>query len=226
MTDRTCYVYELRDRETGMWYVGSRTGAGCHPDDLGESYFTSSAVVSPLFRSSPDRFERRVLFLGTAAEVLAEETRVLMERDARNDPASYNMHNSHGEYNPVKSGRRVAAENRRLGRGLFAQTPEQRRAAGRAGGKKAGPRGGRTQGVLNAKNGVLERARAAIDWGKVSRLVSERLSRLTPEERSRIGKLASAKNWRCAECGMAANAGNIGYHQKASGHRGRIKNDA
>lgn len=224
MSSPVCYVYEITDRQTGMWYVGCRTAKGCHPSDLGGSYFTSSRVVKPLFRADPDRFEKKILVIGPPEYILDLEHKILVQRNARLDPGSYNMFNAAEGFNPVKIGKVVAAENQRLGRAIFAQTLEEKRATGYKGGKVAGPRGGKTQGLKNIDNGVLERARAAINWDSVRSGASARLKAISSEKRSTWAKNAAAKNWRCDECGLAGNAGTIGYHQKASGHRGRIKN--
>ena len=151
----TAYVYELTDKETGKWYIGSRTAIKCHPSDLGIRYFTSSKVVGPVFRSNPDRFEEKILVVSDGDYVVKVEASLLKFRDARNDTMSYNMHNGDGVFNHSKTGKRVAAENQRLGKAIFAQTADQRKAAGIAGGKAGGPKGGKTQGDLNATNGVL-----------------------------------------------------------------------
>lgn len=121
------------------------------------------------------------------------------------------------------SGRLVAAENQRLGKAIFAQTLEERRVAGYNGGKLAGTRGGKTQGDLNATNGVLIKARAAINWDNVARVNGARFAAQTFEERSARAKLTSAKNWKCAECEMKGSAGSIGMHHKGSGHTGKEK---
>lgn len=219
----TSYVYEIADRETGKWYVGSRTAKRCYPEELGVSYFTSSKLVSPLFRENPSRFEKKIIVISDGDYVVKVESSMLKFRDAKNDPQSFNQHNGNGVFNPSKTGKRVAAENQRLGKAIFAQTPEQRKAAGYAGGKLAGPRGGKTQGDLNAKNGVLAKARAAINWENVARVNGARFAAQTFEERSARAKLTSAKNWKCVACSMEGSAGSIGKHQKASGHNGKEK---
>lgn len=123
-----------------------------------------------------------------------------------------------------ESGKRVAEENQRLGRAIFAQTLEERREAGRKGGKIAGPRGGKTQGKKNKTNGVLEKARSCVDREKQKIIISKMLKELPFEERSRRSKISSGKNWICDVCGMKASAGTLGRHQKSSGHKGRTKN--
>lgn len=221
--NETAYVYEVIDKETGKWYVGSRTAKGCTHEDLGVSYFTSSKLVAPLFRENPSRFEKKILVVGDGDYVVKVESTILKFRDAKKDPLSYNQHNGDGVFNPSKTGKTTAAENQRLGKAIFAQTPEQRRAAGYLGGKLAGPKGGKTQGDLNAKNGVLIKARAAINRENLSRINRDRLRARSFEERSAVSKIASAKNWKCAFCDMRGSAGSIGQHQKASGHTGKEK---
>lgn len=219
------YVYEVIDTVTGKWYIGSRTANGCKPEDLGATYFTSSKIVKPLFSSEPERFIKKIIVVSDADYVVKVESSLLKLRDARTDPNSYNQHNGDGQFNPVKTGKRIAAENQRLGKAIFAQTREQRVNAGRNGGKLAGPKGGKTQGDLNRRNGVLEKARASVNWDNVTRACRKTSASRSAEERSKVAKMASAKNWKCAECGLIGNAGTIGIHQKCSKHQGKVKND-
>lgn len=219
------YVYELKDKETGKWYVGARTAKNCKPEDLGISYFTSSRVVSVLFKENPERFSKKILVVGDEEYVIKVESSVLKFRDARNDENSYNMHNSDGIFNPRKTGKIIAERNQKLGKAIFSQTKQQRIEAGRKGGLAAGYKNGKKQGKLNATNGVLIKARDAINRENLAELNGARFKNRTFEERSKLGKLASRKNWVCEVCGMAGNAGTISIHQKKSKHVGRVKNN-
>lgn len=121
--------------------------------------------------------------------------------------------------------RNTAAENQKLGKAIFAQTKEERSEAGKKGGRITGPKGGKTQGGINAKNGNLEKARSFINWDNVSKVQSERFNSFSFEQRSIYSKKAAGKNWKCSVCGMIGNAGTIGCHQIKSKHSGRIKNN-
>jgi len=42
------YVYMIKNKTTGLKYIGVRYARGCHPSDLWHTYFTSSSVVKKL----------------------------------------------------------------------------------------------------------------------------------------------------------------------------------
>ena len=152
-----CYVYEVIDKVTGKWYVGSQSGQYARPENLGTSYFTCSRLVEPLFREQPDRFEKKVLLVGPSDYVIEMEAAILRQRNAKDDPASYNMSNGDEKFNPVKAAQstvtlKVGVHNRTKearvadarkggllggkltrsrGNGIFARSMEQMQAAGR-----------------------------------------------------------------------------------------------
>lgn len=84
------YVYKWTERSTGMWYVGSRTAKGCHPDD---GYICTSKTVKPLIKANPDNWDRDILYVGNDFDALAIESYVLREFKAKDNPTSYNLHN-------------------------------------------------------------------------------------------------------------------------------------
>ncbi len=55
------YVYRLTHKATNMYYVGSRASNLPPEQDLGIRYFTSSAIVKPIYKESPHEFTCKVL---------------------------------------------------------------------------------------------------------------------------------------------------------------------
>ena len=89
-----------------MWYIGSRTATGCHPDD---GYICSSKIVKPMIIENQSEWKRLILRTGSPDSILKLENRFLRYVDAKNDPKSYNKHNGDGIYvsigdnNPMKN---------------------------------------------------------------------------------------------------------------------------
>lgn len=226
------YVYEVIDRVTGKYYVGSRTAKGCYPEELGVSYFTSSKTVSFIFKNDPNRFEKKILVSGDVDYVVKVESDVLKFRDSKNDTNSYNIWNGAGGFNPVKAaevtvklrlGVHARSQEKKIqdakkgglsggkvtkdrGVGIFARTLEEM--------KKAGRHAGKTQSLqTKINNGKKTGA-----WAKLNKIG---FCGMTYEQRKSNGLKASAKRFECLECGMVSTAGGIEIHQRASLHSGR-----
>lgn len=45
------YVYIVKNKTTGLKYLGVRYAKGCHPDDLWKTYFTSSSLIKTLINA-------------------------------------------------------------------------------------------------------------------------------------------------------------------------------
>ena len=91
----TAFVYKWTHVPTGRWYIGSRTKQGCNPDD---GYICSSKTIKPLITENLAEWHREILAIGKPAAMLELETRYLVSLDAKNDPMSYNQHNSDGKF--------------------------------------------------------------------------------------------------------------------------------
>lgn len=91
----TAFVYKWTHVPTGRWYIGSRTKQGCNPDD---GYICSSKTIKPLIAENLAEWHREILAVGEPAAMLELETRYLVSLDAKNDPMSYNQHNSDGKF--------------------------------------------------------------------------------------------------------------------------------
>jgi hypothetical protein len=91
----TAFVYKWTHVPTGRWYIGSRTKQGCNPDD---GYICSSKTIKPLITENLAEWHREILAVGEPAAMLELETRYLVSLDAKNDPMSYNQHNSDGKF--------------------------------------------------------------------------------------------------------------------------------
>lgn len=85
------YVYRWTNISNNRWYIGSRTARFCHPQD---GYICSSKTVKELIRQYPSIWRREILFIGTGKEeVIAKETEILTNLNAKQNPMSYNMNN-------------------------------------------------------------------------------------------------------------------------------------
>jgi hypothetical protein len=89
--ETTAYVYMWKQKSTGMWYIGSRTRKGCHPDD---GYICSSNIVGPKILENMDDWQREILFIGEPRDMYNMETTLLQELNAKHDSMSYNTHNN------------------------------------------------------------------------------------------------------------------------------------
>jgi hypothetical protein len=89
-----------------MWYIGSRTAKGCHPND---GYICSSNTVKPMIKENKSEWLRVILRTGAPKHILKLETRFLCYVNAKNNPMSYNKHNGDGVFvtlgndNPMKN---------------------------------------------------------------------------------------------------------------------------
>ena len=103
----TAFLYRWTHVTTGMWYVGSRTAAGCHPED---GYICSSKQVKPLIIENANEWNREILVIGDSKYILFLENQYLTLLDAKNDLMSYNRHNGDGKF--TTSGTKWTKERR------------------------------------------------------------------------------------------------------------------
>jgi hypothetical protein len=89
------FIYKWTHIPTLKWYIGSRTGKNCHPDD---GYICSSGIVKPLIKESPDEWKREILFTGNPIDIRNLEGEILSLLDAKNDNRSYNQDNGDGNF--------------------------------------------------------------------------------------------------------------------------------
>jgi hypothetical protein len=86
----TAYVYKWVHLPTLMWYVGSRTAQGCHPND---GYICSSQIMPSIIKN-PKEWHREIIDIGSKKDMFDLETEILQTMDAMNDPQSFNGHNN------------------------------------------------------------------------------------------------------------------------------------
>jgi hypothetical protein len=91
------FVYKWTQLSTGMWYIGSRSSKGCHPDD---GYICSSKIVRPLIEANLLDWERTILYIDEPKKIREKESSILQELNAKQDPLSYNRHNNDGNFFP------------------------------------------------------------------------------------------------------------------------------
>jgi hypothetical protein len=92
------YIYKWTHIPTGKWYIGSKTRKGWNPSRH-EEYICSSKEVKPMVLENRNEWEYEILHTGDAKYISQLETEILTKLDAKNDPMSFNQHNSDGLYN-------------------------------------------------------------------------------------------------------------------------------
>lgn len=225
----TPYVYALIDSVTHMWYIGCRMAKGCHPTDLGRSYFTSSRIVRPLFKADPARFVCKILYIGNDAPKKEQEFLVLLGAAANSK--SHNMTNGCGTFDAQKAANltvlmhvgvhsrskeqmtadanKMVAIHKPAGTGIFAPGVSQK---GRDTQKRLG------LAAFNPDN----RRRGGLASGAAAKRNKTGIHAIPKEERSEIGKMVQRRRYKCAECELTGPATSIALHQKSKGHAGRI----
>lgn len=97
--DRKPYCYCITDTLTGRRYYGARYRKGCHPDDLGTIYFSSSRIIFNLIKERGGyksfTFEVRKTF-DTPEACLAWEYKVLCRLGIPKNKAWYNLKSAGG----------------------------------------------------------------------------------------------------------------------------------
>lgn len=221
-----CYVYRLYDTVMGKYYIGSNYNKSCEPKDIGTSYFTSSKIVRPMFRTNPERFIIEILFVGVAEEVLKFETETLKRLDARNDLQSYNCHNNENNLNSKK----VGELTKQLGIGVHGRSAEKiKQDVSKAGrissqirhsvkdsdGKSVFAK------LIGKKSHIIRDER-----GKSVRMVSvgkETMKKLHAQKDEHGKSYLVMVQYECLECGYTHIAMMVGKHQKKTGHVGKKK---
>ena len=89
------YLYRWTQKSTGMWYEGSRTERGCHPED---GYICSSKKVKPMITENLEDWTREILVIGEPSYIRKLEELRLNDLDAKTDPMSYNEDNADGKF--------------------------------------------------------------------------------------------------------------------------------
>ncbi len=95
MRETIPYTYIVRIIPTGQFYYGYRGRKGCHPDELGREYFSSSKLLLEMVsRYGPESFVWQVRrTFAAASEARAWERRFLQKVNARHNPAFLNQSN-------------------------------------------------------------------------------------------------------------------------------------
>ena len=102
----TAYVYKWTHLPSMMWYVGSRTAKGCHPND---GYICTSKYVKPLILESVNEWKREIIACGSIKEMIDLETEILQLTDAKNNSRSFNKHNGDGKFSVA--GKKIGAQS-------------------------------------------------------------------------------------------------------------------
>lgn len=234
------YVYMWTEIATDMWYVGSRTRKGCHPDD---GYICTSKIVKPKIESNPDGWKRKILFIGAPKRALEIESFVLTEMRAKQSEMSYNLHNQDmkwtrtgckdsdevrkkkslarmGEKGPMWGLRGELSPN--WGRKHKPRSPETlaKMSAARKG--KPSPTKGMKMPPMSdehrAKLSAALKGRVSPMKGKKNHAVAKSNKKRTGEKRPYHSEFMTGRTWTCLErtcpyCNKTGNGGNmLRYH--------------
>lgn len=109
--DRIAYVYKWTHLPSFMWYIGSRTAKGCHPND---DYICSSPFVKGLIVSDKHLWVRQIIATGVKEDMKQLEDMILQLVDAAGDTKSFNRSNNDGKRSGCgrKPGHRVSDKAR------------------------------------------------------------------------------------------------------------------
>ena len=113
MNDRTPFTYLIYCKVTDQYYYGSRYGKGCHPEQLWNTYYTSSKIIKQLISEhGVDNFTVKVTKLFEHKQQAREwEHRFLKKVKAATNPKWINQHKGDGKfYN--KGGLKLTDEQR------------------------------------------------------------------------------------------------------------------
>lgn len=226
------YVYRLEDKETGKFYIGCRFAKKCSPKDLGISYFTSSKIVTPLFKENPQRFNCFVIVTGDQDYVINVEKTMLDFHNAVISDKYYNR----------TSGRAIHPDDRLAGAykehakrspELYAKIVYNMRSKTTREHCVKGAKNAYEKMTPDERVAKMAMMRSNItDEGRAKSINAMQAS-LTFEIRSSVGKLGgkvggpigckktNVQLWRCLQCGMLSKPGPIGKHQSRSGHVGK-----
>lgn len=110
----TPYTYRVKCIPTGQSYYGVRYANGCHPNDLWNTYFTSSALVHKLIElHGPDQFEFEVRKTFITRESACKwEHGVLHRLKAMTDPMWLNLRNGANRANAINQAQKIGKANK------------------------------------------------------------------------------------------------------------------
>jgi hypothetical protein len=115
------YLYRWTHIPSQKWYVGSRTGKGCHPDD---GYICSSKIVKPMITENKNEWHREVLVIGEPLYIRELESQYLSSVDAKNDFMSFNFHNGDGKFTTTGRIEPEDAKKKRIDKLIGKKKPE------------------------------------------------------------------------------------------------------
>lgn len=90
MMDTVPFFYVVRHVDSGVRYAGIRVAKGCHPKQLGVTYFTSSNIVGKKWRGGEIFEIDRIRLFSTGVEAAHWEGRFLSRINAADSPMWFN----------------------------------------------------------------------------------------------------------------------------------------
>lgn len=148
------YVYKFTHKNTGKWYIGSRKGNSENDKYYGSGHIWKKALK----KYGIESFNKEILYEG--ADFRLQETKILENLNAKDDPMSYNMKNF------AFGGPFLGKDNGMFGKKL---SKEQKYKCGNAfRGKKRPEHSKKMSGKGNPMYGKNEQAKGLIEHGKKS----------------------------------------------------------
>lgn len=194
------YTYLLKWSSTGMKYYGVRYADNCNPNDLWETYFTSSLYVSDYIEEhgEPDIIQIRKTF-DNPKSALLWESKVLTKLDAAGRADFLNKSNGFGKFDPtdpdIRKRKSKSATKWQTGKKRGPASQHRKDAISKA-------LTGRSLSLAHRKN---------ISKSQTGRLLSEETK---TKMRGKRGKQKNpCKKTTCPHCGFTGKGGNMKrYH--------------
>lgn len=93
MKNTVAYVYKWIHIPSGMWYIGSKSANGCHPDNH-EKYICSKPEVKESILKNREEWIFEIWDTGDPLEIRKLESKYLRLLNAKNNPTSFNESNA------------------------------------------------------------------------------------------------------------------------------------
>lgn len=199
----TPYVYRLTDLHTGIQYIGSRYAKGCHPTELGVTYFTSSSHVTNIYKSNPARFKSEILVVSDRDYVIKVEKSIIDFNDAVMSEMYYNRTNNRAIHPDDAKRGGFKAHLIKNSSGLSVSAVNA--------------------GNSNVKTGwAYELGRRAVESGRLKAGSSE-----AGKKGGKIGgpkgcRITNSTYYRCGECDLVTTIGPLTRHHKTCNHFGKV----
>ena len=93
MNITVAYLYKWIHIPSGMWYIGSKSAKGCHPNNH-EKYICSKPIVKQMILEKREDWFYEIIETGDPRYIRKRETEILVSLDAKNNCMSFNEGNA------------------------------------------------------------------------------------------------------------------------------------